>query len=180
MTKRYALYDNYTTWMILGGMAGMNLLNLGVCYRLYLQFRGMLDVGFWLLIGFLMALCILADILALPQFPRFLMRCRFSPEGIFCSGTHWGKYLIPWSEIHVYGTCTSSYSYVSMKMLFFSTDKQELGPKNVGEAMRVHRGRLVFQRRKGFDEALYRYMPEDMKKKLQYVVERDQAGFFRR
>ena len=180
MTKRYALYDNYTTWMILGGMAGMHLLYLWVCYRFFLKWQETQEPSWWGLIGMFLAICAVVDILGIPFFPRFLMRCRFSTEGIFCSGMHWGKYLIPWSEIHVYGTCTSSYSYVSMKMLFFSTDKQELGPKNVGEAMRVHRGRLVFQRRKGFDEALYRYMPEDMKKKLQYVVERDQAGFFRR
>jgi len=177
--KRFPLYSNYTTYFILGGLGVGHLCSLGLSIHFYSRYCQDGDVSWFLGIFMVLGLWVAIDLYGYKMLRRFLLFCSFDSQGIHYRGLLWRQEIIPWDDIHAYGTASNSYSYVSCSIIFLSTDAQEhiQDPKQL---FVVNDSRLIFEIRKDLIDALFCYMPEDMKKKLQYVISRKENSFFRR
>ena len=177
--KRYKLYDNYTTYYILVGIALMYALlaalNIWIFHAPDLSFS---------IPCFLLLTCpaVLSIVLSYkPQgFSRLLTRCSFDAEGIHCRSPRWGRFTLRWDEIRTYGFGGNSFSYKSIPVLYFSLNKAEYVPKNGMELLRIGRDRIIFQYRPSIWAALTEYMPRDMVKRLDDVIRNERGGHFRR
>ena len=178
--KRYKLYDNYTTYYILVGIALMYALLAALNIWIYRE----CDV-----VSEKIALMLVLDVPGAaffilankPQaFSRFLTRCSFDAEGIHCRSPRWGRFTLRWDEIRTYGFGVNSFSYMSASFLYFSRNEVEYVPKNGMELLRIGRDRIIFQYRPSIWAALTEYMPRDMVKRLDDVIRNERGGHFRR
>ena len=178
--KRYKLYDNYTTYYILVGIALMYALLAALNIWIYRE----CDV-----VSEKIALMLVLDVPGAaffilankPQaFSRFLTRCSFDAEGIHCRSPRWGRFTLRWDEIRTYGFGVNSFSYMSASFLYFSRNEVEYVPKNGMELLRIGRDRIIFQYRPSIWAALTEYMPRDMIKRLDDVIRNERGGHFRR
>lgn len=177
--KRYKLYDNYTTYYILVGIALMYALLAALNIWIYRECNVVSEkIALMLVLDVPgAAFFILAN---KPQaFSRFLTRCSFDAEGIHCRSPRWGRFTLRWDEIRTYGFGVNSFSYMSASFLYFSRN-EEYVPKNGMELLRIGRDRIIFQYRPSIWAALTEYMPKDMVKRLDDVIRNERGGHFRR
>lgn len=180
--KKFGLYDHSTTYTILGGLAFIYILSLSLCgffiYNFILHGKNELSV-YVLLILFLIPLTII-PITAHRQnmLSRFLIRCNFNAAGIHCQGLFWGTFFIPWESIHTYGIQSSSYSYQSFRLMYFSTKKADVESSKV--KVMVTKCQLVFQHRASLWNELNLYLPKDIKNNLQTALEQQQNKYYKR
>lgn len=178
--KRYKLYDNYTTYYILVGIALMYALLAALNIWIYRECNVVSEkIALMLVLDVPgAAFFILAN---KPQaFSRFLTRCSFDAEGIHCRSPRWGHFTLRWDEIRTYGFGVNSFSYMSASFLYFSRNEVEYVPKNGMELLRIGRDRIIFQYRPSIWAALTEYMPRDMVKRLDDVIRNERGGHFRR
>ena len=134
--KRYKLYDNYTTYYILVGIALMYALLAALNIWIYRECNVVSEkIALMLVLDVPgAAFFILAN---KPQaFSRFLTRCSFDAEGIHCRSPRWGRFTLRWDEIRTYGFGVNSFSYMSASFLYFSRNEVEYVPKNGMELLR--------------------------------------------
>lgn len=178
--KWYKLYDNYTTYYILVGIALMYALLAALNIWIYRE-CGVVSEKIALMLVLDIPGCIFLILANKPQvFSRFLTRCSFDAEGIHCRSPRWGRFTLRWDEIRTYGFYGYSFSYMSMPFLYFSLDPAEYAPQNGGEVARIGRDRIIFQYRPSIWAALTEYMPRDMVKRLDDVICNERGGHFRR
>lgn len=178
--KRYKLYDNYTTYYILVGIALMYALLAALNIWIYKKCNVVSEkIALMLVLDVPgAAFFILAN---KPQaFSRFLTRCSFDAEGIHCRSPRWGRFTLRWDEIRTYGFGVNSFSYMSASFLYFLRNEEEYVPKNGMELLRIGRDRIIFQYRPSIWAALTEYMPRDMVKRLDDVIRNERGGHFRR
>ena len=175
--KRYCLYDTFSTYYILGGLLFMYAGCVGICVDLAIKRD---EMFFMACIMFLVPAFIIMPILGRSGqlFSRYMIRCRFTEEGIMVFNPIWKRFTIRWADIHTYGMFNSSYSYVSMDLIFLSMDGTELDiPK---QRARISKQRLVFQHRDDLWPALSEYLPADMKKHLEESMRTGRGCYVRR
>ena len=178
--KWYKLYDNYTTYYILVGIALMYALLAALNIWIYRE-CGVVSEKIALMLVLDIPGCIFLILANKPQvFSRFLTRCSFDAEGIHCRSPRWGRFTLRWDEIRTYGFYGYSFSYMSMPFLYFSLDPAEYAPQNGGEVARIGRDRIIFQYRPSIWAALTEYMPKDMVKRLDDVIRNERGGHFQR
>lgn len=178
--KRYKLYDNYTTYYILVGIALMYALLAALNIWIYKKCDAVSEKIALMLVLDIPG-CIFLVLAYKPQvLSRFLTRCSFDAEGIHCRSPRWGRFTLRWDEIRTYGFYGYSFSYMSMPFLYFSLDPEEYAPQNGGEVARIGRDRIIFQYRPSIWAALTEYMPRDMVKRLDDVIRNERGGHFRR
>ena len=179
-SKKFRVFDTYTTYFLPVGWSLMCCLCWGLCIYFFIHFiLDLKDPEGWA--------CIL--IILLPNtgvniyffktkvLRRFYIRYQFRPTGIHCSGFTWGRFTIPWEEIHTYGFFVSAGSYLYYPMLFFSLVPHEQWLKN---PLTMNRERFLLQYREKVWQELCLYLPADMKKHLQDSIDHQRAGFFKR
>ena len=185
--KHYKLYDNSSTFLILGGMGILYLLTIGLCCFFIKQFvfdsieiTGAPDLS----IIPLLLIFILPPFLIIPivshknhALSRYLLRCTFSSEGIFCCGFLWKSFFIPWDSIRTYGIQGYNYSYTSLVFLFFSTEKEYYRGKNIAQ---ISINRIVFQLRDDIIPPLMEFMPLDIKIRLEEAIEKTRDIYIQR
>ena len=185
--KRYCLYDPSTTWFILGGMGMLYGLSLGLCVFFVRRFvfeslvaTGAVD---WTVIPLLMVFLIppfvIIPILSRKEraIGRYLLRCRFTPEGIHCGGLLWKPFLISWENIRTYGLQGAGYAHVSMGLLFFSTEKELFKKERIA---RISGSRIVLQLREEIVPPLLEFMPADMKSRLEPAIREPKEIYIQR
>jgi len=178
--KRYKLYDNYTTYYILVGIALMYALLAALSIWIYKKCDAVSEKIALMLVLDIPG-CIFLVLAYKPQvLSRFLTRCSFDAEGIHCRSPRWGRFTLRWDEIRTYGFYGYSFSYMSMPFLYFSLDPEEYAPQNGGEAARIGRDRIIFEYRPSIWAALTENMPEDMIKRLDDVIRNERGGHFQR
>ena len=178
--KRYKLYDNYTTYYILVGIALMYALLAALNIWIYKKCDAVSEKIALMLVLDIPG-CIFLVLAYKPQvLSRFLTRCSFDAEGIHCRSPRWGHFTLRWDEIRTYGFGVNSFSYMSASFLYFSRNEVEYVPKNGMELLRIGRDRIIFQYRPSIWAALTEYMPKDMVKRLDDVIRNERGGHFRR
>lgn len=178
--KRYKLYDNYTTYYILVGIALMYALLVALNIWIYKKCDAVSEKIALMLVLDIPG-CIFLVLAYKPQvLSRFLTRCSFDAEGIHCRSPRWGCFTLRWDEIRTYGFGGNSFSYKSIPVLYFSLNKAEYVPKNGMELLRIGRDRIIFQYRASIWAALTEYMPRDMVKRLDDVIRNERGGHFQR
>ena len=185
--KRYTLYESSTTWFILGGMGMLYGLSLGLCTFFVKRFiieslaaTGAVD---WMVLPLLMVFLIppfvIIPILSRKEraIGRYLLRCRFTPEGIRCGGLFWKPFLISWENIRTYGLQVAGYAHVSMGLLFFSTEKEYYRKERIAH---ISESRIVFQLREEIIQSLLEFMPQDMKSRLEPAIRESREVYIQR
>ena len=185
--KRYCLYEPSTTWFILGGMGMLYGLSLGLCVFFVRRFvfeslvaTGAVD---WtvipLLMVFLLPPFVVIPILSRKEraIGRYLLRCRFTPEGIHCGGLFWKSFLIPWDKIRTYGLQVAGYAHVSMGLLFFSTEREYYKKERIAH---ISGSRIVLQLREEIVSPLLEFMPQDMKIRLEPAIRESKDIYIQR
>lgn len=185
--KHYGLYDSHSTFFVLGGMGMLYVLTLGLCTFFIKRFvfesfaaTGVVD---WSVIPLLMVLMIpsfvVIPILSRKEhaLDRYLLRCRFTQEGIYCFGLFWKPFIIPWESIRTYGMQGYGYSYVSMVFLFFSTEREYYKKERIAH---ISQSRIVFQLRDEIISPLLEFMPLDMRFRLEKAVRGSQNIYIQR
>lgn len=150
--KRYKLYDNYTTYYILVGIALMYALLAALNIWIYKKCDAVSEKIALMLVLDIPG-CIFLVLAYKPQvLSRFLMRCSFDAEGIHCRSPRWGCFTLRWDEIRTYGFGGNSFSYMSASFLYFSRNEVEYVPKDMikrlDDVIRNERGGH-FRRRPG-------------------------------
>ena len=180
--KKYFLYAPYLAVYGILSIPSLAACFIGLCICAYMPYKvaghrdGLFLIPILLILG---AIAVIYGCKSI-NYRRYFLRCSFTEQGVQCSGWFWKPFLIKWSDIRAYGTYTNKFSYLTMDAVFFSANPEEYGAKNAKEALAVRKDRLVFELRPKLEPALFRHMPEDMKKKLQYVISRNENSFFRR
>ena len=185
--KRYTLYDSSTTWFILGGMGMLYGLSLGLCTFFVKRFiieslaaTGAVD---WMVLPLLMVFLIppfvIIPILSRKEraIGRYLLRCRFTPEGIRCGGLFWKSFLISWENIRTYGLQVAGYAHVSMGLLFFSTEREYYRKERIAH---ISGSRIVLQLREEIVSPLLEFMPQDMKIRLEPAIRESKDIYIQR
>ena len=171
--KRCSLYDPSTTWFILGGMGMLYGLSVGLCVFFIKRFVFESLAVDWVVIPLLMVFLIpsfvIIPVLSRKErvIGRHLLRCRFTPEGIHCGGLFWKPFLISWENIRTYGLQVAGYAHVSMGLLFFSTEKEYYRKERIAC---ISESRIVFQLREDIVSPLLKFMPQDMKSRLEPAI----------
>ena len=175
--KRYGLYDPSTTGFVLGGMGMLYVLSPGLCVffvnRFVFESLAVTGAVDWAVIPLLMVFLIppfvIIPILSWKEraIGRYLLRRRFTPEGIHCGGLFWKPFLIPWEKIRTYGLQGAGYAHVSMGFLFFSTENEYFRKERITH---ISQSRIVFQLREEIIEPLFEFMPADMKSRLEPAI----------
>lgn len=150
--KRYKLYNNYTTYYILVGIALMYALLAALNIWIYKKCDAVSEKIALMLVLDIPG-CIFLVLAYKPQvLSRFLTRCSFDAEGIHCRSPRWGRFTLRWDEIRTYGFGVNSFSYMSASFLYFSRNEAEYMPKDMikrlGDVIRNERGGH-FRRRPG-------------------------------
>lgn len=185
--KHYGLYDNSSTCFILGGMGFLYILTLGLCSFFIKQFvfdsivaTGTPDLS----IIPLMAVFLIPTFIIIPlvsrksrALSRYLLRCSFRKEGIYCFGFLWKPFLIPWESIRTYGLQGYSYTYASLVFLFFSTKKEYYKKESIAQ---ISTNRIVFQLRNDIIPPLMEFMPLDIKVRLEEAIQTSTNIFIQR
>ena len=194
MKKSYRLYDTYTTYFILGGLAFMNVMVIGLLVffiKRMIVIETERNLAGYILIAMFLAPIFYIDIWEEWQtqlYSRYLVRCRFDKSGILCGGLFIKKRKLPWEKIRTYGIVGYGNKYVNATpysaygLLFISLDEEPYRKtgKIEKEQIAVNKRRLVFQIREEIWEPLSEYMPEDMKKLLWESIEKQRNCFARR
>jgi len=180
--KKYFLYAPYLAVCGILSVLSLAVATIVWCICMYMPYKVTGDTDGLYLIPISLVAGVIAVIYGWKSsnYRRFFLRCVFTEQGIQCSGWFWKPFLIKWSDIRAYGTYTNKFSYLTMDVVFFSANPEEYGAKNAKEALAVREDRLIFELRPKLELALWGNMPEDMKKKLQYVISRKENSFFRR
>ena len=185
--KRYGLYDPSTTGFVLGGMGMLYVLSLGLCVFFVKRFvfeslavTGAVD---WMVLPLLMVFLIppfvIIPILSRKEraIGRYLLRCRFTPEGIHCGGLFWKPFQIPWEKIRTYGLQGAGYAHASMGLLFFSTEKEYYRKERIAC---ISESRIVFRLREDIVSPLLEFMPQDMKIRLEPAIRESKDIYIQR
>lgn len=181
--KKYSIYDRYTT-IVLPVMLGLFCaLSVGLSAFFIKRFLlNSFDPAVFLLLAILIGPWIFVWI-GLKRnglLRRLFLRFTLDEAGIHCVLPFGGRYVIRWSEIHTFGTLGFAFSWAGGVMILFSTDKKELAPKNLVEANRVSRDRMIIRYRPEVWEALAEAMPDDMTQMLGHALSRKQDCFHKR
>lgn len=185
--KRYSLYDNYTTYFVIGGMGLMYALTLGLCAFFIKQFivdaiaaTGAADLD----VIPLLAIILIPPFVIIPivsykshALDRYLLRCTFSKEGICCYGLFWESFFIPWKNIRTYGVQGYDYASTSLVFLFVSTEKEYYRKENIAK---ISENRIIFQLRDDIVCPLLEFMPFDMKSRLKESIEASRDVYIQR
>lgn len=185
--KRYTLYEPSTTGFILGGMGILYGLSIGLCTFFVKRFiieslaaTGAVD---WAVIPLLMVFLIppfaIIPILSRKErvIGRYLLRCRFTQEGIHCGGLFWKSFPIPWDKIRTYGLQVAGYAHVSMGLLFFSTEREYYKKERIAH---ISGSRIVLQLREEIIPPLLEFMPQDMKSRLEPAIRESREVYIQR
>lgn len=185
--KHYGLYDNKSTYFILGGLGFMYLLVVGLCTHFIKRFifESIASTGTpdWsvipLLAIFLVPAFVIIPILSHKShaIDRYLLRCSFRKEGIYCFGFLWKSFAIPWDNIRTYGLQGYNYSYQSLVFLFFSAEKEYYKKENIAQ---ISATRIVFQLRDEIIPPLLEFMPLDMKARLEEAIDESKNIYIQR
>ena len=181
--KRYTLYESSTTGFILGGMGMLYGLSVGLCVffvkRFVLESLAVDWVVIPLLMVFLIPPFVIIPVLSRKErvIGRYLLRCRFTPEGIHCGGLFWKPFLISWENIRTYGLQVAGYAHVSMGLLFFSTEKEYYSKERIAH---ISESRIVFQLREEIVPPLFEFMPQDMKIRLEPAIRESREVYIQR
>lgn len=175
--KHYGLYDNSSTFFVLGGMGMLYVLTLCLCSFFIKQFVfdsiaaiGSPDLSIIpLLTVFILPPFVIIPIISRKShaLSRYLLRCHFSKEGIYCFGFLWKSFLIPWESIHTYGIQGYSFAYASPVFLFFSTEKEYYKKERIAQ---ISTSRIVFQLRDDIIPPMLEFMPLDIKARLEEAI----------
>ena len=181
--KRCSLYDPSTTWFILGGMGMLYGLSIGLCVFFVKRFIFESLAVDWMVLPLLMVFLIppfvIIPILSRKEraIGRYLLRCRFTPEGIHCGGLFWKPFQIPWEKIRTYGLQGAGYAHASMGLLFFSTENEYFRKERITH---ISQSRIVFQLREEIVPPLLEFMPQDMKSRLEPAIREPKEIYIQR
>ncbi len=182
-TKRrwYALYNNYTTFMLTAGVLAMYI---GSCWLIvfFTKFsivKGDLSAAIFMPILLFVPLGIFSQQMIVHRLPaRLFARCQFDEEGIHGYYILWGRFFVGWDDIRTYGVFNSSAGYVSMDLFFFSKDPGEVDNKKT--RFLLSRDRVLFEYRPTLWAAISEYAPEDIVKNLEYSFDTRTPCFMKR
>lgn len=182
-SKRYSIYDSYTTYMI-----PIFLLLMGitvVCISGFFIDKFIIqsfDPSVFLLLLILNGpwIFVLVRLLKEQYLKKLFLRFEINNDGIHCFGLGWRDFYITWESIHTYGLLGYSSSYSNKKLILLSTDKKEWAPKNLVEANRVSTSRLIIQYREDVWAALSKQLPHEMQKNMKYSIECNKDCFHKR
>ena len=177
--KKYNLYDNYTTYLVLIGLSFMYLMVFALNVWAIKTF-GLSGAIPLMLIFDIPSIAVIVLSYKPQAISRLLTRCTFDEEGIHCKSPRWGKLDIFWDEIRTYVVYGYSFSYASMTFLYFTSDATEYAPKKPGDATVIRKDRIAFQNRDSLWPVLTEYMPRDMKKRLDDAIRHTCNGHFKR
>jgi len=173
------LYNRKDTYFVLFGITAFHILTLGLCafftYKFLVEFH---DPGGYVLLVFLLSLIVIVDIALWKSqgFSRFLIRCRFDSNGIYCTIFWFKQWLIRWDEICVYGLCGYGIPG-AYGIAFFSIDENEQYDRK--KCVSISKCRIVFQVTNVRWARISEYMPDKMKKDLGYSIEKEKNCFYR-
>ena len=185
--KHYGLYDNNSTFFVLGGMGMLYILTLGLCSFFIKRFvldsiaiTGAPDLS----VIPLLAIFLLPPFVIIPIvshkghiLKRYLLRCAFNKEGIYCYGFLWKPFFIPWDSIRTYGMQGYSYSYTSLVFLFFSIEREYYKRENIAK---ISTSRIIFQLRDDIVSPLLEFMPTDMTARLESAIKNSRDIYIQR
>lgn len=180
---KYSIYDPYTTFFVPISLALFCTLSIGLSIffikRFFLDYY---DPSIFLLLAVLICpwIYVLVNLHKNGMLLRLFLRFHVDKYGIHCSLLGKEQYTIEWDSIHTFATLGYSFSWAGGVLIIFSTDKKELAPRNLMEANRVSRERMIIQYRPEIWEALMEAVPDDMRKKLNYAFSRKQDCFHKR
>ena len=182
-SKRFGVYEAYTTYIIPLFLVFLYLMVLGFSARFVYQ--GLIqdfDPSVFVLLLVLDGPFVFVTIQLFREkfLQRLLLRIEIKHDGIHGSGLGWEKFKITWDSIRTFGIVGASSKVSPRKLILFSTDKKELFPRNTIEANKVSSERLVFQYRRDVWDALSQYMPQDMLQKLNYALMQNRDCFHKR
>lgn len=109
---------------------------------------------------------------------RLFARCRFDEIGIHCYYLLWGAFTVRWDNIHTYGFFNSRAGYVSMDLVFLSTDPHEVYDRK--KLYAISKNRMIFEYRPDFWAAFTEYMPQDIKKHLEESLDTGRNCYVKR
>lgn len=185
--KHYGLYDRNSTCLVLGGISILYVLTFGLCSFFVKRFvfeslstTGTIDLSVIpLLVFFLLPPFVIIPIVSHKShaISRYLLRCTFSKEGIYCFGFLWKSFFISWDSIRTYGIQGYNYSYVSLAFLFVSAEKEYCKKGNIAK---ISTNRILFQLRDDIISPLLEFMPLDMKSKLKVSIEESRDIYIQR
>ena len=175
------LYDTYSTLFFLGGMLALHL-GIGILsyFFIYKFLIIAYDPTIIILLLFLLGGIILCDILCarMQMFSRYLIWLSIDETGIFCRKVGVKPWLIQWCDISTYGITGYSLANHSFALMFFSTDAQET--YNEKHIVSINRNRIIIQIRKRSWETIKRYLPLDIKQRLEESMSMHRNCFCKR
>lgn len=182
-SKRVSIYDPYTTWGLLVGLALMyimaSVLSGFFIWKFLILQR---DFSVFVLLLVINIPWIWVTILLFRDdfLNRLLLRFGFDEDGIHCFRFGQKQYTIAWESIHTFGVAGYSTVYLSKRILIFSTDRKETAAKTVPQINRVSQNRVIIQFRPDIWYVLSQFLPRDMLDKLSYSLSRERDCFHKR
>ena len=121
------LFNKRDSIIVIGGLVIYHILVCILCFfwiKKFLVYN--YDPSVYLLIFMFVSITLLCDVLLyrVQVFKRFLLRCKFCNEGIYCTLFGIRNWKIKWDDICIFGTC--GYSTMNDRgIIFLSTDRNE-------------------------------------------------------
>ncbi len=179
--KKYYLYSMYESTLILFGW-GVVFIALLVYIFIKMHDAGYSseDIGMLLLPLFGLWVVLSISMVRSGLAYRLLLQIGFDNSGIHYYILGFPISTMYWADIHTFGICGYSVSYIQRELILFSTNKQEFAPKNIQDANRVSKDRIIIQYRKDAWQAMQQYLPADIRNKLSCAIEKKQDCFHKR
>lgn len=174
-----SLFSRKNTYLIIGGLASYHLL-IGVLFAFWIG-RFLVqsyDPSVFLLLALFSGITILCDILVWKAqvIHMFLVRCRVDNIGIHCHMLGLKKWSILWSDIRIFGVAGHADSTQARILFFDSNNKAAIQHKSLHYVTDKH---IIFE----FDASKWAllscHMPDGMRKKLQYALDRGRDCYHR-
>lgn len=163
------LFGKKDTFLVVGGIIFCHLLVGALCILFAYKFLiATYDAGVFLLLSLLIGPLIICDILAtkVQAFRRFFVRCRVNSKGIRCTCLS-KKWNIKWCDICVFGI-TGFSSMTQTGIVFLSSDFFEKYQEKT--LTNITNNRIVFSVNEHRWKFFSKYMPDDMKRKLEKAI----------
>ncbi len=179
---RFYLYDKNTIATVYGGMLFLNGILVALCVFFTVRFAGDHDPGWIILDVFLMLVMVFTFLLSLKgnAWRKYCISCSVDENGIYCRGLLWHPFTIRWEDVRTCGIYTYNVSYIRKTVIVLSKDLHEKDPQKVEEVNFISRERIAIECRPGVWEILSKFLPNDIRKKLDDAVDHKRNAFFRR
>lgn len=178
--KKYSIYSSYTTVLLPVMLFLLCLLSVVLSIFFIKCFLiEDYDSAVYPLLAILVGpwVFILASMWKSGFMHRLFMRFQIEEDGIQCFLLGIKQYKIEWTDIHTFGVVGFSFSYVSGAYILFSKDKNEYAPRTLPEINTISHRRMIIQYRSDVWDALIRFMPTNMSKRLSDALSKKQDCF---